>query len=302
MAFHGVLVLRDEADMIAELLGHLLTWVDSLGVYDTGSTDGTWEFVQAAAARDRRVIVLGHETVPYDNGLRAMAFERARSRYRNGDWVARLDADEFYHVPPPRFVEERLARGHGRLFAQMYDFLITHEEARAWDEGRESLADRARPIESRRRRYLVQEFPEPRLFRYRRTMRWPATSYVPLCGGPVARARIPVRHYRWRDPVQAAARCALRSAARARGIMVGDHWAVEDWRDWLADERDPLLLTHTPGAALPDPALSNHLPRGIRAAAQRVLHHSGAVGLVDRLLPGFDPAWKPAHRRPHAAR
>jgi hypothetical protein len=84
--------------------------------------------------------------------------------------------------------------------------------------------------------------------------------------------------------------------------MVGEHWAVEDWRDWLADARDPLLLTHTPGAPLPDPALTNHLPRGARAAAQRVLYGSGVVGLVDRFLPGFDPAWTPAHRPPRGAR
>src|SRR5437762_4185 len=134
MAFHGIMVVRDEGDIVAQVLAHLLTWVDSLHVYDTGSMDGTWE------------------------------------------------------------IGEDAARGE------------------------------------RRRRFVVQAFPEPRLFRYRRGIKWPVGSYVPLCGGRTAVARIPVRHYRWRDPAQAAARCALRRAMREAGANVGPHWGLEDWR------------------------------------------------------------------------
>lgn len=281
MAFFGVMVVRDEGDLIAETIGHLLTWIDGVFILDTGSTDGTWETVLEAAARDSRVVPLRREERPYDNGLRAIVFDEVRGRFSEGDWVARLDADEFYHVPPPRFVEERVDRREGRVFAQMYDFVLTRAEVAAWERGEETLADRSRPIEERRRKYIVQTFPEPRLFRYRKRMAWPARSYVPLCGGLAARARIPVRHYRWRDPVQAAARCALRSAARKRGIVVGEHWALEDWRAWIADERDPVVGTHTPGAPLPDPGLTNHLPRGARAWAQRALYGTGLVRAAD---------------------
>jgi hypothetical protein len=72
--------------------------------------------------------------------------------------------------------------------------------------------------------------------------------------------------------------------------MVGQHWALEDWRQWIADERDPLVRTHTPGAPLPDPGLTNHLRRGVRALGQRILYRAGLAPLLDRALPGYQPA------------
>lgn len=284
MAFHGIMVLRDEGDIIAQTLAHLMTWCDSLTILDTGSTDGTWDIILDAARRDPRINPLARVERPFHNGLRALVFHAARDRFQPGDWVGRLDADEFYHISPPTFAAERLGASDGRVFAQMYDFLLTRNEATAWDRGEETLADRARPIEHRRTRYLVQEFPEPRFFRYRRRMVWPETSYVPLRGGLIAAPRIPVRHYRWRDPVQAAARCALRRETFNSGGLVGRHWDLADWRDWLANDEDPRLLRHTPGAPLPDPALTNHLPGPARAAAHRLLYGSGAVHVLDRFV------------------
>ena len=312
MAFHGIMAVRDEGDIIAQVLAHVMSWLDSLLVYDTGSRDGTWEIVRELAARDRRVVAMGGEPVVFQNGLRAMIFDRARASYRDGDWVARLDGDEFYHVSPREFVRERVDRREGRVFAQMYDFLLTRAEVAAWERGEESPSARSRPIEERRRRYVVQEFPEPRLFRYRRWMKWPAWSYVPLCGGLPARARVPVRHYRWRDPDQAAARCALRRAMRAAGARTGPHWDLQDWRDWLADDADPRLLTHAPGAALPEPGLTNHLARGWRRGAQRAAYGLGLARAADLVLRGFDPAFRPepecrgdgarvSFARPHAS-
>ena len=288
MAFHAVMVVRDEGDIIAQVLAHLLTWVDSLHVYDTGSGDGTWEIVRACAARERRAVALGSERVVFRNGLRAMVFDRARGAFRDGDWVARVDADEFYHVSPRDFVAGRVGRGEGRVFAQMYDFVLSRAEVRDWEEGRESVRDRSRPIEERRRRYVVQEFPEPRLFRYRRGMKWPAGSPVPRCGGLPAEARIPVRHYRWRDPLQAAARCELRRAMKRGGADTGPHWELRDWKEWIANDEDPRLLWHVPGAALPDPGLRNHLVEGWRGLARRVGYGMGAERVADLVLRGWE--------------
>lgn len=285
MRFHGILVLRDEADILPQTLAHLLTWVDSLHIFDTGSTDGTWETVREWAARDSRINPLGREEVRFHNGLRGMVFNRVRAGFEPGDWVARLDADELYHIPPPEFIRERVRPCEGRVFGQHYDFLITRAEAAAWEERPETPRERARPIEERRTRYLVQDFPEPRLFRYRRMMRWDARdrpdSYVPRRGGLIARARIPIRHYRWRDPEQAARRCALRSAAKAAGAPVGPHWKTADWRDWLANDEDPRVLSWSPGRDLPDPGLTNHLPRG--TLARELVYRTGLVHLLDLL-------------------
>src|SRR5262245_14295520 len=125
MAFHAIMVVRDEGDVIGQVLGHLLTWLDSVYIYDTGSTDRTWDIVRGAAARDKRVNALESSARSYHNGLRAMVFDRVRGAFAEGDWIARLDGDEVYHVPPPRFVRERVGPHEGRIFAQMFDFVIS---------------------------------------------------------------------------------------------------------------------------------------------------------------------------------
>ena len=43
MRFHGMMLLRDERDIIVQNLTHLLTWINALYVLDLGSTDGTWK-------------------------------------------------------------------------------------------------------------------------------------------------------------------------------------------------------------------------------------------------------------------
>lgn len=286
MRYHGIMVLRDEGDIIAHTLSHLLTWVDSLHFLDTGSTDGTWETVNDFARRDDRVRPVAREVMPFHNGLRAVLFNRVRHGFEDGDWFARLDADEIYHVPPPRFISERLAPHESRVFTQHYEFLMTKAQHRAWKAGEGLLADRSRPIESRLTRYVMQECPEPRLFKYRRSMRWPETSYVPLRGGLPAMSRIPVRHYRWRDPEQAARRCALRRAARAAGAKTGPHWELADYQEWLANDEDPRLLSWSPGQPLPDPGLRNHLPPRVRRLALHVLYRTGLVRVLDGLDRG----------------
>ena len=56
MRFHGLMLLRDEIDIIAQNLSHLLSWIDSLYILDMGSVDGTWDIVQDFARKDSRIV------------------------------------------------------------------------------------------------------------------------------------------------------------------------------------------------------------------------------------------------------
>jgi glycosyl transferase family 2 len=296
--FHAILVVRDEGDLIAQTLEHLLSWCDSLAVYDTGSGDGTWETVRGFAARDRRITLIGSEPVLFTNGLRAWVFERVRAGFRAGDWVVRADADEFYHVRPPDFVRGRLAPAEGRVCARLYDFVLTRGELRAWQEGRETVADRARSIAERRRCFRYDDYPELRLFRYRPRMRWPPTQHNPVNAGLLARARIPVRHYRARDPLQVQRRCALREPEAAAVPWSGIHWRIPDWRCFVLPDDDAALVRWEPGHPLPErepPPISATAPS--RLAAQ-VLYRCGLVGLLDRTRRPFPLGFAPSPRPP----
>src|SRR5205085_8069766 len=170
MKFVCLLPVRDEADIIAQCLAHLLPWADDIYVFDSGSEDETWEIVNEFAAREKRITPLGKDPVFFsETRLRSWMFHQARQKMRSGDWFLRVDADEFHHVTPPVFVENRMRKHETVAYHQYYDFRLTRSEARNWESGGETFADRKRPIEERRRFYTLSSYSEPRLCRYRAT-------------------------------------------------------------------------------------------------------------------------------------
>jgi hypothetical protein len=297
-AFHVILVAREEADIIEQTLRHLLSWCDFLAVYDTGSTDGTWEIVQDLAAADRRLVPIGTAPVLFNDSLRAWLFEQSRQRFRTGDWIVRADADEFYHIPPPQFVRERLARYESRICSCQYDFMLSRTELKSWQEGLETPADRERPIEDRRRYFRFDEYPEQRLFRYRRDMVWPTMRYDPANPGLHARERIPVRHYRARDPLQIQVRCAIREPTAEAVPWAAWHWKIPDWRAWVFADDDPAMRHWAPREPLPEhPYRQLELPR-FRRLAEHAFYRSGYVHLRDRLRTPFPRDFAPTPMDP----
>jgi len=300
LKYFCLLPVRDEADIIAQCLQHLLAWADAIYVFDTGSVDDTWEIVQEAASRDRRVKPIQKEPVYFsETKLRGYMFDVARAELRTGDWFLRCDADEFHHVQPPEFVRTRLESHETIAYHQYYNFALTAAEAAAWEAGKEGIGDRARPIAERRRHYQVSTYAEPRLCRYRRTMQWPIWASFPVNAGFVARARLPIRHYPHRDPLQLQRRCRLRAVmmadARNRrnwGAPEQHHWAEEDWRKFITLD-DALDLIHwKPGTALTEIHQYDHLAPWRTRLLQRLVHAVG-LPLLDRLRPSFPAGARP---------
>lgn len=293
MGIHALLLVRDEADVLPQVLSHLLEWCASIHVYDTGSTDGTWEIVHDFAGRERRVQPFLREAIANDLSLRGRMFERLQSGFRRGDWIMRADADEFYVESPETWLRERVRGCEGRVCTQQYEFVFTTRDLEAWERGEESVADRSRPICSRRRRFYVEPEAELRFCRYRPGMRWGQGHNLPFNPGHVAQERIGVRHYRWRDPPQMDARCRLRAAC-AKVTHHGPHWSIADWRRWVFDDADPRLHTWTPGTPLPARRGLEHLGPPSRRLAQRVMYASGLPSLLDRFRPTWSDGPPPA--------
>jgi hypothetical protein len=308
------MLLRDEEDVIADCLDHLLGWIDGVYILDLGSTDRTWDIVQDYAARDKRVVAFEHRPIIYDDNLRSYHFHHFRDRFDPGDWVMKIDADEFYHVDPPRFVRERLRAGDSAVHLQWYFFRLTRREVEDYDSGRvDILEDRRRPIWERRRYYKVSEYAEPRMFRYRRGMQWSHSASFPYNAGFVARERIPIRHYPHRDPLQMERRYRLRAAMMKLKPHAWGHWELDDWRTEVVDERGATagsaagqksgvagesgvdtgpLLYWEPGTELPERPLHNHVPPLRRRLAQRIVHPL-LLPLLDARRPPYDPAAAP---------
>lgn len=292
MKLVALLPVRDESDVIAQSLKRLLEWADRIYVYDTGSVDGTWEIVNDLAVIDKRVVPVIREPVYFSDTLvRRYLFEVARNDLRTGDWFARVDADEFHHVDPRVFIRERVGKLEGVIYHQYYDFCLLASEAERLATAKAIEDERRNPIEQRRRHYIVMRYAEPRFCRYRETMRWGPDCSFPFNAGFVARARIPIRHYPRRDPLQLAKRCALRS------VMIRDpvsrqnwrnpeehHWWKTDWKQFVTPDAEPGLRRWQPGEELPEVRQQNHLKRGAVRAVQYVLHRY-LVRWVDRFRP-----------------
>ncbi len=292
MRFHALLPVRDESDIISQCLSHLLSWSDAVYVFDTGSVDDTWEIVQEFASRDKRIIPLNKDPVFFaETRLRGWVFNQARQHMREGDWFLRVDADEFHHIAPPEFVKTRMRSHETIAFHQYYDFRLTQSEVEKWINEGETINDRDRPIEERRRWYTVSVYCEPRLCRYRSTMRWPATASFPYNAGFIARERLPIRHYPHRDPVQMNRRCRLRA------IMMADetnrknwtqpelhHWSEQEWKKFITPDTLPGLHHWAPGSELPEFHQTNHLAALKKRALQRIVH-ACLLPLLDRMRP-----------------
>ena len=294
MRFHALLPVRDEADVLGECLEHLLRWADAVYVFDTGSVDESWEIVQQFAAIDRRVIPLKKDFVFFsEKRLRGWMFHQARLKMREGDWFLRVDADEFHHVSPPEFVKTRLRRHETIAYHQYYDFHLTVSEVKSWEQGRESLADRSRPIAERRRWYTPSRYSEPRLCRYRPSMQWPEAVSFPYNAGYVAIERLPIRHYPHRDPAQLERRCRLRALMMAEPDNFWNrHWTCPDWRTHVVADESPKLHHWEPGTDLPEFHFLNHLAKPHKRILQRVVH-AGFVRMLDRCRAGFSEAAYP---------
>jgi glycosyltransferase involved in cell wall biosynthesis len=252
-------------------------------VFDTGSIDETWEIVQQFAAEDRRVIPLKKDEVFFsDKRLRGWIFHLARRWMREGDWFLRVDADEFHHISPVEFVMTRMRKHETIAYHQYYDFRLTNSEVRAWEDGRETLADRSRPIEERRRWFTPSVYTEPRLCRYRESMCWPEAVSFPYNAGYLAIERLPIRHYPHRDPVQLARRCRLRALMMAEPENACNrHWAQVDWRSHVVPQDSAELRYWKPGTELPEFHFTNHLAPIPKRVAQRVAH-AWLLRLLDR--------------------
>ncbi len=300
MKFYALLPVRDEADIIGQCLEHALTWADGIYVFDTGSVDDTWEIVEDFALRDRRVIPLLKEPVYFsETWLRGYLFQIARQQMREGDWFLRVDADEFHHIPPPEFVKGYMRNHETAAYHQYYDFRLTQSELNAWNRGEETLQDRQRPIEERRRYYAISTYSEPRLCRYRSTMQWPETVSFPFNAGYVARERLPIRHYPHRDPVQLERRCLLRA------IMMSDpenranwsrpelhHWAEREWKKFVTPDNLPGLKHWNLGTDLQLVHQTNHLQPPYIRIAQRLVH-TYLLQFLDHFRPCFSESARP---------
>lgn len=232
MKLHGLLCLKDEADVVEEHLRHAQRFCDRVFVMDNGSSDESWNIVQEVAREpDSRIVPVGVFLEPFFNGIRCRIHEVATQGLTDEDWLLQLDVDEFIDVDPRPWLDRANAEGFGRIRTWQAQFQFTDVDLRGWQKGED---DRSRPIADRRR-YFAVDWREARFWRHAPGREWNdarpdrtippwATDTAPFC--------LVNRHYQYRDPEQITKRLPLRSDNR-----YFPHSTHEDWKHLVKDHR-----------------------------------------------------------------
>jgi hypothetical protein len=98
MSVAAVMLVRDEADIVAHTISHLLDHVDHVYVADNRSTDGTDAILHSFHMRSA-VTVLDDPEIGYWQSKKTTALAQ-RALGDGHDWVIPCDADERWEVPP----------------------------------------------------------------------------------------------------------------------------------------------------------------------------------------------------------
>lgn len=287
-AFHGILLTRDDEDIIDQCISHALKWCDYLYIYETGGFDRTWDIVNSWSNKDARISCFKNVDgqALMESGLRAYVFEKYRNNIKQGDWIVQVDSDEFYDISPREFTQLNIKSNESVIFNCTYEFRLLKSEVERWKETPRAIEERILPIKQRRKYYNILRHSEPRLFRYRDSMKWPPWNAYPYNVGYVAKRRIPVRHYPQRDPIQLKKRWALRNILASQADPNWKHWQSDSWINLLASDQDFDLYLWDTDSPLPEDISTHHLAPFPKRSLQFLLH-LGVMNILDYIRPEF---------------
>jgi glycosyltransferase involved in cell wall biosynthesis len=224
MKIHAFSIIKNEADIIEQTLTKALDWCDYVYVFDNGSTDGTWETVQALSLKHKQIIPYKQEACPFDDSLRGQLFNAYRKKIAPGDWCCRLDADEIYVDNPKGFLNQ-VPESCEIVCAAIFTYYFTEKDLEAYETDPNSYAD-AIDVTARIKHYQNSD-AEIRLFRYRDDLVWKdkqdcliPSDYKDWPSGLKGEAhtdKIRLRNYRYRSPAQIQQRIDTRLASVQRG-------------------------------------------------------------------------------------
>jgi hypothetical protein len=270
MNIHAICVAKNEADVIAHTLRQAAQWADSIYVFDTGSSDGTWETVCDLANSLPCLHPFRHEARPFDDALRSEVFNAFRHAAGADDWWCRLDADEIYIDDPRAFLAGVRPAFHV-VWGIYVQFYLTVEEAARF-EVTETVP--LATAETLPRHYLANH-SEPRFFRHRPRLVWEPNAAWPRHMGLVEPHRIRFRHFQYRSPAQIALRLQTRREAAAHGWQHFAHGTQLDWHEKLGDPSRLHLDRGDGQYVIDETQLPHHLePRWTRLL-KRLMHGTG---------------------------
>lgn len=242
MRLFCITLLKNEVDIVEEMLRSASVWAERIFVYDNGSTDGTWELVNKLALELPPVTPFKQDPKTFQIGMRSEVFAHYRHLSKPGDWWCLLDADEFYPEDPRKFLAA-VPPEYQAVWAAFIQFMLTDKDVALYERQPE-LFDASIPVQMRVR-YYINNWSEGRFFKYDEALEWPANKGLPYSGAVYSK-RIPMKHFKHRSPQQLQARIDVRKASIERGTTTFNHERDRpaNWRDRIRPVEEMNYDTH----------------------------------------------------------
>lgn len=223
-------LVRDEEDVIREVLNHAATFCDQIYLLDTGSSDSTYEI---ARAHPKMTWCMRKESV-YSDALRQLLVEKSRRNLSGEDWFLALSADHFFASDPRADLARAAAEGADVITYDVAQFYFTSADLKSAAAGTPWIKT---PLEERIRHYAINyhDFPvafrnQPEISYAREVTEWPALPERKLASfHPI------LKHYQFRSPEQMRRRLALRRAQRKSGFSGFRHYGSFSWKRYVFD-------------------------------------------------------------------
>ena len=229
MKIFAIMLVKNEADIVASVLKDAEKWADKIFILDNGSTDGTWEIIQSL--KNDVVMPLRQDFRPFSRGMRAEIFNEYKHLASDGDWwCLALDADEFYAENPRDFLTT-ISKNCHLVAKKSLDYFISTEDIEEFNF--------TGNFENNRKhiKYLRKNcWCEPRFFRFRKGLIWDTNieSQYPIHAGIIADRKILVKHYQFRSPQQMQKRLDVRNASEAKKQdLAFRHVKETNWQELL---------------------------------------------------------------------
>lgn len=199
MKILAIITAKNEEDIIEHAVLDALSWADYIVALDNNSMDRTAEILKELSAVYDQVYFWGKYEGPFHDWLRSLVFNDYKYLINPGDWVCRLDADEFYIDNPKVFLAE-LPKNTDVVYSASFQYYFTDKDLES---------DLSLPAQQRMKYYSCNH-SEERFFQFKEDTFWPISRGWPLGLINIADKRIRLKHFQYRTQAQMAKRFETR--------------------------------------------------------------------------------------------